>query len=117
MPEPDFTPTPAQRRFRAFARQHWCQYPITQLCARAGISTSAYYQWCRRPAFCRWLDAPEPFAPSPTSAPRQSDGSDFRPGDVIDTPFGELPIPVFGVPEKYRQLLLRAKRHPGRAGR
>lgn len=107
MPTPGFTPTPAQRRFREFARQHWCQYPITQLCARVGISFSTFCRWRQRPAFCRWLDAPDPSLTPHNPAPRRP-RPEFRPGDVVHTPWGDLPVPVFRVPEKCRKPLLRA---------
>ncbi len=112
MPEPDFAPTPAQRRFRAFAQQHWCEYSITQLCAHAGISQSTLCRWRRRPAFSRWLAAPDPSAIPPVPA---ASHPDFGPGDVVHTPLGDLPVPVFRVPDQYRKPLLHALASQGNA--
>ncbi|TAN23573.1 MAG: hypothetical protein EPN33_04540 [Acidobacteria bacterium] len=115
MPEPDFAPTPAQRRFRAFAQQHWCEYSITQLCARAGISESTYFRWHKRAAFRLWLVAPDPSAAPRTPAPPQSSQPEFLPGDVVHTPLGDLPVPVFRVPDQYRKPLLHALASQGNA--
>lgn len=55
MRDETFTPTWPQRRFRDFARRHWQQYSIAELCARARIGRSTFYDWCRIPGFTAWL--------------------------------------------------------------
>lgn len=83
MPEDIFTPTWSQRRFRYYARRHWGQYSIAELCTRAHIGRTTFYDWCHLPGFVAWLTEPVRPVVRPVPAPHQHWCGDSVPNETV----------------------------------